>query len=103
MATDEIRLSDLEALTAQARLHYEIRDFCYQIAGEFESKYQAVASQLQGKQAENYQQWWQALKPHLLKLASQHEQFGHNLEVAHANYKPLDPHITQTFVRGQPR
>jgi uncharacterized protein YukE len=101
MGTDEIRVSAPEALATQALLHYEIRDFCQQIAGEFESKYQAVVSQLQGKQADNYRQWWQALKPHLLKLAAQHDQFGHRLETASAGYATLEPHVAETFVPGR--
>lgn len=102
MDTGQIHVAAPDALTAQARRHYEIRDYCNQIAGEFESKYQAVLSELQGGQAQQYQQWWTTLKAHLLKMASQHDQFGRNLEAACAGYETLEPHVARSFVRNQP-
>lgn len=98
MSSDQpIKVADPEALTTQARLHYEIRDFCYQMAGQFESKAEAVASQLTDNQAAQYRQWWAALRAHLLKLASQHDQFGRRLEAARAEYEKLEPHVVKSF------
>lgn len=98
MSSDQpIKVTDPEALTTQARLHYDIRDFCHQMAGQFESKADAVASQLKDGQAAQYRQWWAALKAHLLKMASQHDQFGHHLEAARAEYEKLEPHVVKSF------
>jgi hypothetical protein len=100
MGNEPIKVTEPDKLSTQARLHYDIRDFCQQIAGEFENKAEAVASQLTDKQTVQYRQWWAALKAHLLKMAQQHDQFGQHLDAARTEYEKLEPHVARSFTTG---
>lgn len=103
MGSEPIKVTDPQALATQARIHSDIRDFCRQIAGQFESKAEAVASQLNGSQAQQYRQWWAALKPQLLRMAEQHGQFARHLDAASAEYEKLEPHVTRSFTTSHPQ
>ncbi len=97
MANQEIHVGEPEALRAQARLHYQMRDFLLEMAGGYQAKYEDIVSQLQSDQIARYQQWWQALKTHLLREAELHAQLGDRLEAARAAYDTVETHSTRAF------
>ncbi len=97
MVDEQIRVDDSDALTAQARLHREMRDHLRQIVGGFDSRHNAIASQLDGGQAAQYQQWWQTLRAHLLKQAQQHDEFAQRLDDARATYAATEARVNKTF------
>jgi hypothetical protein len=97
MASEQINVADPQALATQALIHYEIRDFCQQIASQFEGKAEAVASQLKDQQAIYYRQWWTTLRTHLLRMAEQHDKFGRNLDGASSSYQEVEPHNVRQF------
>ena len=84
----------------QAGVHRQIRDHLREVVSTFDVHHATILSQLDSSQAgqiENYQQWWQKFKTHLLQQATLHDQFAQHLETAQQNYQENEQQIVNTL------
>jgi len=84
----------------QAKLHRQIRDSLHEVVSTFDVHHETILSQLdssQANQVEQYQQWWQTFRGHLVQHATLHDELAQHLIAAQQEYQSTEQQITNAL------
>ncbi len=98
---DTVSKKNNDHFTNQARLHRNFADHTRQMVSQYQVLHDNFISETQsssiGSSLQNYRDWWESFRTHLVNQADLHEQMASRLEQTVTGFDETDTTIQQTF------